>query len=109
MLFEHFIVQQIIAIIKATKSEARISSYRTSAGAEVDLILEFNDETIAIEIKASEYVGESDLRGLKSFSEIQKNRSIVAYFGSEVRQIAEVNIWPYSKVLKYLLDLASRN
>ena len=45
-----------------------MSTYRTEAGAEVDLILERKDKVFAIEIKAAKRISTGDLRGLKSFT-----------------------------------------
>lgn len=44
-----------------------MSFFRTSDGAEVDLILEFGKKTWAVEIKSSSQPHFSEIRGLRSF------------------------------------------
>ncbi len=105
MLFEHLFVTQVLHSLAARDEfEYRLSNYRTEHGAEVDLILERHDDVLAIEIKASNNVGKFDLTGLKSFADFHgKNiRQIVAYLGDERRQIDDVEIWPWQKLLKEL-------
>ena len=65
--FEHFIVIEAARLLDYAEVEARLEFFKTTDGAEVDLILEFRDELWAIEIKASTQPGSSDIRGLKSF------------------------------------------
>ncbi|MGZ3746571.1 MAG: ATP-binding protein [Pseudobdellovibrionaceae bacterium] len=78
LLFEHLIFNQILATAKGLDkiSSIRLSSYRTESGAEVDLILEFNNEIFAIELKCSKNAGKSDLRGIQSFSEYVGKKKI---------------------------------
>jgi predicted AAA+ superfamily ATPase len=64
-VFEHFIVLETIKAITYLKEEITFYYFRTTDGAEVDLILEKHGEIIPIEIKASSTP--RDLRGLKSF------------------------------------------
>jgi predicted AAA+ superfamily ATPase len=62
--------------------------FRTSAGHEVDVILENRrHELVAIEIKASATVGESDFRGLRGFAELVGKRlrtGVLLYAGRDV-------------------------
>lgn len=65
--FEHFIMVETQRSLDYSEAEVRSSFFRTTDGAEVDLILEFKDEIWAIEIKASTGPRPSQVRGLKSF------------------------------------------
>lgn len=65
--FEHFIMLEIKRLLDYYSREVRLSFFRTSDGAEVDLILEINQEIWAIEIKSSSSPRLADLRGLRSF------------------------------------------
>lgn len=67
-LFEHLVVQLLCAEFQGRDEEMRLSTYRTEAGAEVDLILERKGAVFAIEVKATKKVAASDFRGLKSFA-----------------------------------------
>ena len=67
VLFEHVVILELIRRIRLLKPQYRIYYWRTSAGAEVDCIIETENELIPIEIKSSSQVRSSDLRGLRSF------------------------------------------
>lgn len=67
-LFEHFIILETRRLLHYYEKPWRMYFWRTSAGAEVDLIIEKGDKSIyAVEIKSSQYVSCKDLRGLKQF------------------------------------------
>lgn len=63
--FEHFSVLEIIKAISYLGEEINTYFFRTSDGAEVDLILEKHGMIIPIEIKSSQ--NPKKLSGLKSF------------------------------------------
>lgn len=65
--FEHFIMLEIRRLLDYSEIESKMSFFRTTDGAEVDLILEIEKEVWAIEIKAASEPRLSDVRGLKSF------------------------------------------
>jgi len=102
MLFEHLIFNQIIHSGAACDKPLRVSSYRTEHGAEVDFILEFENEVFAIEVKASPTVRNVDLRGLKSFAEYygKKHHPVVLYLGSLRKKIQKIDVLPWQTFLK---------
>ena len=65
VLFEHFIVLELLAQLK---HKFQFSCWRTKKGEEVDLILEKGAKKIAIEIKATAKPTEEDFKHLKTFS-----------------------------------------
>lgn len=65
--FEHWILLEIRRILDYYEREAKISFFRTTDGAEVDLILEFGRKIWAVEIKSSSQPHFSEVRGLRSF------------------------------------------
>ena len=69
-LFEQWITLQITTFIRAHKKEWKLSSYRTDAGAEVDLILDMGSSLWAIECKFGKNVTEAEMWGLRSFEEV---------------------------------------
>lgn len=70
-LFEHFIILEINRLIHYFEKPWKIYFWRTSHGAEVDLIIEKSKDTIyAVEIKSSEYVASKELTGLKQFAAV---------------------------------------
>lgn len=101
-LFEHLVFTQITHSALALDKRTNLSSYRTEHGAEVDFILTRDDETLAIESKASRNVGTNDLRGLNSFAEYygKPHRAMVFYLGAHRRKIGNVEIFPWQEGLK---------
>jgi len=65
--FEHWIILETKRLLDYKGLDWKTSFFRTSDGAEVDLLLEKGDELWAIEIKSSAAPSASELRGLKSF------------------------------------------
>jgi uncharacterized protein len=68
-VFEQWFTLQAIYLNRALKKGWSLSSYRTESGAEVDLVIERDDDIVGIEIKASRTVARSDTRGLFSLEE----------------------------------------
>jgi predicted AAA+ superfamily ATPase len=66
MLFEHLVINQVIASAKARDIPITASYFRTRGGYEVDLILELGGKTYAIEIKSG-HADQGDARNLESF------------------------------------------
>jgi predicted AAA+ superfamily ATPase len=78
-LFEHAVILEIIRRIRTLALDATVHFWRTSGGAEVDCILDFGDEVIPIEIKASARVSLSELKGLQSFLDSYPKQAKRAY------------------------------
>lgn len=70
--FEHFIILETKRLLDYREREAKISFFRTSDGAEVDLIIELRNEIWAIEIKSSSAPALSEIRGLRGFMKDHK-------------------------------------
>lgn len=66
-LFEHFILLEIYRLNQYLEKDWPMFYWRTTQGAEVDILLETNKERWAIEVKSSSRVRPSDLRGLRNF------------------------------------------
>jgi len=69
MLFEHFIILETYRLIHYAEKPFRVFHWRSSHGAEVDMIVEASDVLWAIEIKSSQIVKSGVLKGLRSFME----------------------------------------
>ena len=67
VLFEHFVILETFRLIHYTEKRYRLYHWRSSSGAEVDMVIETQDNLWAIEIKSSAIVKSSNLKGLKSF------------------------------------------
>lgn len=69
-LFEQWLILQCLALVRARRKPWTLSSYRTDAGAEVDLVIDQGDRLLAVEIKYGRGAAEGDMRGLRSLEEI---------------------------------------
>lgn len=104
LLFETLVISSIRNLLLSKAVQFQMSTYRTTAGGEVDLILNTNDIEMAIEIKASSNIGKSDLTGLKSFSEVSQEKpiKIIIYMGEYSRKIDDVTILPLNQAIKFI-------
>ena len=102
--FEHFIILEIIRLSYYFKKDFEFSFYRTSDGAEVDLIIETpSKETFAIEIKSSLQIDPRTLSGLKSFKEIcPKAKLFCTSLVERRRKTEEIEILPWKEIFKEL-------
>jgi predicted AAA+ superfamily ATPase len=96
LLFETFVVNQVAGLIEAFSQDLRMSTYRTEAGAKVDIILEREGEVSAIEIKNTTNIGRADLNGFKSFADVCPGdfQKAIIYTGKDPQRIQDVEIWP---------------
>lgn len=106
-LFEHLVVNQSLAANSTLGEPARLSTYRTEAGSEVDLILEKDGETWAIEIKSGPRVSPDAFSGLRSFAAQhggrRKARCVVFYAGSRAYREGSVDVLPWREGLSETL------
>ena len=66
-LFEHFIILEVYRVLSYQELACRFYHWRSTHGAEVDLVIEKQGRLWAIEIKSNPEVHSKNLRGLKSF------------------------------------------
>jgi predicted AAA+ superfamily ATPase len=102
--FETFVIGAIRNLLLSRMINFRMSTYRSSSGSEVDLILNLPMIEFAIEIKATKNIGKSDLNGLQSFSEVTDNNSVklIIYLGDYSRKIGDVSVLPLSQGIKLM-------
>ncbi len=104
--FEHYILMEIMAYRGLKGLDFPIHFWRTRAGLEVDLIL--GDAEVAIEIKISEQVRKSDLRGLVAFqNDYRPKKALVVSRSPRKRKIKgegdqEIDILPWRDFLEML-------
>ena len=67
---EHFILMELAAHAAYTELDYRIRFWRTKSGKEVDFIL--GDGEVAIEVKGSNRIDRTDLKGLNAFADDHK-------------------------------------
>lgn len=73
--FEHYILMELMAYKAYKNPELDISYWRTATGLEVDFIL--NDMEVAIEVKASKRIHETDTQALKILREENRVKKCV--------------------------------
>lgn len=104
--FEHFILMELLAYRGLEDRDFDITFWRTKTGLEVDFIL--GDAEIAIEVKISESINKSDLRGMSAFQEeFNPKKSYVVCPAPRPRKIklssnAEVIVHPWELFLQQL-------
>ncbi len=106
-LLEQWVIQQAIHLSRALRRSWRFSSYRSQGGAEVDLVVEREDDVVAIEVKHGRAVRRADTRGLDSLAELFPPRSRLRrwiFYRGERRQRFEsgVEVWPVVEGLRAL-------
>lgn len=92
ILFEQAVMLEIIKRIRVLNKNYRVHYWRTSAGAEVDCVIDLGQKVIPIEIKSSEYVALSEIKGLKVFLEDYKTTvdgGYVITMGKRKERLAE--------------------
>ncbi len=107
-LFEHFIVNQIITANYIFGEPARLATYRTEFGSEVDLIIEKGGDTLAVEIKSGARTSSDDFSGLRSLSTLRRKRgkrgAMLLYTGNKAYSENDVDILPWREGLSEILD-----
>lgn len=100
-IFETWVINYIIQQSSALDVPPKMYHWRTSGGAEVDLILERAGKLYPIEIKCKTQLTRSDISGLKAFRETYPKQEImpglVIYAGSESYKLdKEILALPWS-------------
>lgn len=72
------LVYQHLAAWCSTARDARLWTWRTTAGLEVDFVVEKDDELVAIEVKSGPSVRSADLRALRAFHDEFPNARLLA-------------------------------
>ncbi len=106
-LFEQFIILEAHRILSYRQSECRLFYWRTSGGAEVDLVLERAGHLIAAcEIKSSRSISGAALSGLRSFHEDHPQTPLFVAAGVEhAFEIEGVSVLPWDQFLGRLASL----
>jgi predicted AAA+ superfamily ATPase len=103
-LFEQLMVLETMRMRSYLRSDARLYFWRTSAGAEVDLVVERRGHpSAAFEIKAKKTIAGADLTGLRAFSDEHPRvpRAVVCD-ASEPLEIEGVAIVPWRAFFEQL-------
>lgn len=102
--FEHFVLLEVLRESNYKKLDLLFSFYRTEKGAEVDLIIETpRGQTYAMEIKGTDIIDSTHLRGLRSFAEICPTAKLgCACLAPRKRNIGNINVFPWQDWMEWL-------
>jgi len=105
-LWEQWFVQEVCRTNDYHRKEWKISFWRTSHGAEVDLVIERGREVLcAIEIKSGKTVSSGDLGGIASFRELYPHvKSYVVHGAGETLNLGGSTLLSAGAMLKKLVD-----
>jgi len=100
--FEHFIFTELAAHASYTELEYKIRFWRTKSGMEVDFVL--GEGEVAIEVKGSDRIDRTDLRGLRAFADEYSPRLSVLVCNEKRERLTEngVRILPWRLFLDRL-------
>lgn len=106
-LFEQWIVQEIYRLNAYEQKDWKISFWRTSHGAEVDIIIEQGKKILcAIECKHKKSIASADLSGIRAFQEVHSNVPCYLVAPMEIAQkIDNVLILPPQKLFEKIVIL----
>ncbi len=100
---EGFIAQHLQAWIDYGKKKTRLYYWRTRGGSEIDFILYGPDLFYAIEVKHSDKIHRTDLRGLKAFrDDYPEAKTLLLYRGKEKIMVDDILCVPCGEFLKNL-------
>lgn len=74
--FEHFVILEAIRLNSYSRKDYRLFHYQTTAGGELDLVLQKGKEVIAVEIKSSEKTDETEVAKYSRVAEALKPSKI---------------------------------
>lgn len=92
MLFENLVVQHVIGLADLLAPRADVFYWRTSSGAEVDLVIAHGRTLLPIEVKATTRPSHDDLKGVRAFLDSYGDSvpaALLVYGGSEVVRMGE--------------------
>jgi len=99
--WESFLIEQLIALFEIHVPNSRFYFWRTSGGAEVDLIVETNGKIIPIEIKLHSAPTKNMVKGLQfCMSDLGVSKGYIIYPGDEIYSLGQnVSVIPAKKIL----------
>lgn len=108
--WESFIIEQLIALFNIYLPNSRFYFWRTSGGAEVDLLVESRGKIIPFEIKLHSAPSKNMIKGLHScMSDLKTKNGYIIYPGEDMYSLGQnISVVPAKKILldkDYLVSL----
>ncbi len=100
-LFETFVVAEILKMRFNNGQRSNLYYFRDNVGNEVDLILDYGTDVIAIEIKSGKTMNASFLKGLHYYKKLNKRhvkQSILIYGGEDAYKYLECDVMGYKNI-----------
>jgi uncharacterized protein len=92
-IFESFIISEIKKLLFNHRIPAEVSFFRDSTGNEVDLILEMEGVTKAIEIKSGKTIAPQFFKGIHFWNKLKENdQSFVIYAGDDIQLRSDATV-----------------
>ena len=106
--FEHFIILELIKLKEYYRKDWRFSYFRTKDGIEVDLIIEKpNLKKIAMEIKSSSFIKESEVKSLNRLGKDMTSAYLYCLSRDpQKKKIGQVHCLPWLEGLKEIFNNA---
>jgi hypothetical protein len=104
-IYENFLISEILKEINNSGELTKLYFYRDSNGNEVDLIIDYGEKQIPVEIKLSASYSSDFLKGLKYWNENvdDKQKGFVIYGDDKELNINGIKILPWNKALDVLI------
>lgn len=110
-LFENMIISESVKYRFNQGKRMNLSFYRDSAGNEVDMICEFGQDVLPVEIKAGATVSEDYFKGVNNFMKIYRHTpwgGVVVYGGEEVQKRSGCMVYPAVRVREMFAALEKK-
>lgn len=102
---ESLILQEIRALNDYLKLEYQLYYWRTTEGAEVDIVMYGENDIKAIEVKSSTRVRSEDLKALKAFAQDYPMAKLYLFYGGdETYYDGKITIMPVNKALQNMQE-----
>ncbi|MEW6367234.1 MAG: DUF4143 domain-containing protein [Acidobacteriota bacterium] len=100
---ESLVMQELLAMNEYSASEYSISYWRTSTGAEVDIVAYGRRGLVAIEVKRGARLSRRDAAGLRLFKEDYPSARCYLFYGGSHREYwDEIEVWPVEDAIRSL-------
>lgn len=104
-LFENFVVAEILKHRFNNVEENNLYFFRDHVGNEVDLLLDYGNEIVSVEIKMGKTLNSDFFKGLQYYAQINKTENkgrYIVYGGAEHHVSHDMEAFPYSQLDRLL-------
>ena len=98
MIFEGFIISEIIKLFYGKGKSASIYYWRDHTGNEIDLLIDYDGKLMAFEIKSGQTITKDFIKGITKWKTISSSPDELCYLiyaGNEYAKLQEITILPW--------------